>query len=820
MTRIKYFLVALIVGHAISASLQCNYESCPNYWNPSTPFIHTMCAYPPNSYGAECQEVATSGLTNEEIEEVLGRHNELRAKVAAGEESRGLHGGQPGGNIRSLEWDNNLAVVAQRWANQCVFKHDKCRNIDGIEVGQNLGYRGTTGTLVDKFSDIVTGWYDEVKDFNHQYVSNYQSGPGGAVTTHYTQLIWANTTHVGCGGIKYKNSDFNKTHLVCNYRKKGNTIGEVVYEINDKTGRHPTSESDKRAPPSKHVNQFPKEYTEKFIDESDKRTPPSTHVIDRFSEDSSEEFIDEYDKMAPPFTHYNTFSKEPEREFSKELFEEPPSETIHNYPNILADLPDKNHVKKSPHEFNNEYYNQNTYQRPLLLANLPPNQNQFGYSKECAYNQCEDKRIRGTYNQHTMCQYSTPTVAATCGYHANPGLEIVEENQILDLHNEFKNKALQEIARLGIRRDNKPIGYAEPLKWNAKLAEVAQRWANQCIYNEDKCRNIDGFEVSQNVGQMSDEHEFRAKFSDIVIAWYFVRDNYDANRNKLQFNYDSEYYEHLVWAGTTDIGCGGINYVNPVTNFFTTYLVCNYMTAKDITRKPIQKPIGPVKPIRRPNYPPENNVPTQKPIRRTHYEPASAIENLAPKITVRVGGDDCQYQACADPKISGKYNMHTMCQYLSTDPAEECYDVKKSSLNNGEKNEIILIHNDLIRSANSNVQSIQWNDELEKIAQRWANQCRQEIDACKNMLDGSPVRQYFGFIKKEHTFHSDLSYFIKSWNRDAPFEDKIIEVGCGIVEYKEDGDVFNTFFVCNYKTPRVNNTQIIDSGLQSFGIEF
>lgn len=60
---------------------------------------------------------------------MLGRHNELRAKVAAGEESRGLYGGQPGGNIRSLEWDNNLAIVAQRWANQCVFDHDKCRDI-------------------------------------------------------------------------------------------------------------------------------------------------------------------------------------------------------------------------------------------------------------------------------------------------------------------------------------------------------------------------------------------------------------------------------------------------------------------------------------------------------------------------------------------------------------------------------------------------------------------------------------------------------------------------------------------------------------------
>lgn len=83
----------------------------------------------------------------------------------------------------------------------------------------------------------------------------------------------------------------------------------------------------------------------------------------------------------------------------------------------------------------------------------------------------------------------TPSVAATCGNNVDPGLDTVEQNQILDLHNEFRKKALQEIARQGIRRD-KSIGYAGPLEWNRKLAEVAQRWASQCIYYNDECRNI------------------------------------------------------------------------------------------------------------------------------------------------------------------------------------------------------------------------------------------------------------------------------------------------------------------------------------------
>ncbi|KAK0183396.1 hypothetical protein PV327_001442 [Microctonus hyperodae] len=780
---IKYFLAALIIGHAISASLQCEYESCPNYGNP---IIHTMCEYPSaDYYGAECHEVIKSGLTDAEKEELLNHHNKLRAKVAAGEESRGSNGGQPGGIIRSLEWDEDLAIVAQRWANQCIFAHDKCRDIHGIEIGQNLGYTSYT----DKFPAIVTSWYDEVEKFNHQYVSNYQQPPyipGAPITTHYTQLIWGKTTHVGCGGTKYKKDGSNIIHLVCNYRVRGNMIGDAVYEINDQSGGRLTSESDERAPPSIHVNQFPKEYTGGFIDESDKK--------------------------APPFIYSDTFSTNaPGREFPKER-----SETSSDYPNILADLPEKNHVKKSPQGNYNQFYNGNTYQRPSLPINRPFNRNQNGYSRGCAYDQCEDKRERGTYKQHTMCQYPIPAVANTCGQAERSQLNELEQRRILDLHNKFKNNALQEISRHnGISRD-KPIGYAGPLRWNPKLAEVAQRWANQCIYNKDECRNIDGIEVGQNVGQISAEHEFPVELPDIVEAWYDVRDHYDDNGNKLHFKYDSEYYEQLIWTGATDIGCGGIRYVEPKSKLFITYLVCNYMPTKNIARKPIQTP---VRPIKRPNYPPRNNVPVQKPIRRAPYKPASVILNPALEITDRLGGNDCQYQPCADPKKPGKYNIHTMCHYLSMDPAKECHDVKKSSLNQEEKNRIIEIHKNLMHSANFNVELLQWNDELEQIAQRWANQCRSGIDECRNMHDGSPVRQSFGLIKKENAFHSDFYHIIDSWNRDAPaFKDNLTQIGCGIVEYNDV--MYNTYLVCNYKTPSLYNRQIMDSSLHIFGTEF
>ena len=95
----------------------------------------------------------------------MDKHNELRAKVARGEESNGP---QPkASNMKklvsvvkllplplttiSLEhlycqvWNNELAVIAQRWADQCLFEHDTHREkADGIYVGQNLYVHGSS----------------------------------------------------------------------------------------------------------------------------------------------------------------------------------------------------------------------------------------------------------------------------------------------------------------------------------------------------------------------------------------------------------------------------------------------------------------------------------------------------------------------------------------------------------------------------------------------------------------------------------------------------------------------------------------------------
>ena len=62
---------------------------------------------------------------------ILDKHNELRRRVAKGEETA-----QPAAaNMKMMEWNEELETVAQRWADQCNFGHDKKREkLDGTYV--------------------------------------------------------------------------------------------------------------------------------------------------------------------------------------------------------------------------------------------------------------------------------------------------------------------------------------------------------------------------------------------------------------------------------------------------------------------------------------------------------------------------------------------------------------------------------------------------------------------------------------------------------------------------------------------------------------
>merc|ERR1719308_125855 len=210
----------------------------------SYPGDHTMTVYP--GPADECgNELKFTGLDEATKKILLDKHNELRQKVASGGEA-----GQPGAaNMKKLVWDDELATIAQRWTDQCIFEHDKVRDLcDGTFSGQNACQSGTDYEYYDydvnpEIGQAVQSWYDEVTDpgFDAANINPFVYGDGYG---HYTAVVWADTDRVGCGRVYYEDTDGWYKHLViCNYAIAANLVGGVMYEAGDKCSNCPAGYS-------------------------------------------------------------------------------------------------------------------------------------------------------------------------------------------------------------------------------------------------------------------------------------------------------------------------------------------------------------------------------------------------------------------------------------------------------------------------------------------------------------------------------------------------------------------------------------------------
>ncbi len=120
--------------------------------------------------------------------------------------------------VADLKWSDKLAKSAQAFADTCPQGHSS------TNYGENLAW----GNWADKVNVPVDKWYT-LEEPKHNYASNEFSTQSG----HFAQLVWKNTTEVGCAykqGCQFQAMK-NGSAYVCLYNPAGNVIGDFTKNV-------------------------------------------------------------------------------------------------------------------------------------------------------------------------------------------------------------------------------------------------------------------------------------------------------------------------------------------------------------------------------------------------------------------------------------------------------------------------------------------------------------------------------------------------------------------------------------------------------------
>ncbi|WP_224244983.1 CAP domain-containing protein [Hyalangium gracile] len=145
--------------------------------------------------------------------EMLSAHNAVRINPLP----------TPNPALPVLTWSETAAAKAQAWANQCKFAH----NPDLKGYGENI-FAATPNSVTT--AGVVQGWASEASFYDY----GRNTCAAGKQCGHYTQIVWRDTTQVGCA---FKDCNQNSPFAgfpqwrfwVCDYTPPGNFVGERPY---------------------------------------------------------------------------------------------------------------------------------------------------------------------------------------------------------------------------------------------------------------------------------------------------------------------------------------------------------------------------------------------------------------------------------------------------------------------------------------------------------------------------------------------------------------------------------------------------------------
>ncbi|XP_037818694.1 antigen 5 like allergen Cul n 1-like [Lucilia sericata] len=250
------FCLVTLAG-SVLAKEYCNKNLCHNGNK------HIACDND-GKFHSTCPDDAEKREMTESLKKlIVEAHNEKRNIVAGGD----VKHLKPACRMATMEWDDELASLAEYNVLQCKMNHDKCHNTEDFKYsGQNLGEMGFRGNANDtaNIQKSIEMWFEEKKDVKQSIIDKYPKGYKGPKIGHFTVMMADRNIRVGCAAATYSVSgkDYKNYLFACNYAAT-NMIGFAIYKSCDKSaddcksGTNPNYENLCSSSESYNVNKYP-----------------------------------------------------------------------------------------------------------------------------------------------------------------------------------------------------------------------------------------------------------------------------------------------------------------------------------------------------------------------------------------------------------------------------------------------------------------------------------------------------------------------------------------------------------------------------------
>ncbi|KAH8338857.1 hypothetical protein KR074_007639 [Drosophila pseudoananassae] len=183
------------------------------------------------AFGSSCPTNATvMPWTQRDKDAAVQAHNALRNKWASGQGKIQRRACKMG----TMDWDQELARLAELNAKSCQLEHDSCHNTqEFVQSGQNLfmvGYFGSGDpvTAQDIINEGFNEWSDEQVAVTEEDLEKFPEPVEGQEIGHFTVLVNEKNVAVGCAIVSFYLDDIEYFLLACNYAVT-NVLGRRVY---------------------------------------------------------------------------------------------------------------------------------------------------------------------------------------------------------------------------------------------------------------------------------------------------------------------------------------------------------------------------------------------------------------------------------------------------------------------------------------------------------------------------------------------------------------------------------------------------------------